>query len=326
MKNSETRNPATSGLVLTLMFALLLSTILRAIALDVTYTSTTTYTTSITHVTTQEVFETITRTQTSIWYSTFTDTFTMEGPAPYIQIVSQQWQRPTLILVLYNGGGPGTVRIALYDGSVYLGSTDVGAPQPGQTLTYTLRILQTTTGVVYASVVSTRGYPTAVTTMRVETYTGQTVVVETRFRTRYFVTSVEERMVVSTFVGTRPAGLSEDPIQLAVLALVLAGGAGLVGFAARLRHASRREKLLSAEVASKPISEASPAAKEVKEVPTPKIVLIAETKPPLDEQVYNYIIEHEGTISISQAAKTLAVTQDELKQAIDRLKNQGKIG
>lgn len=326
MKNGKTRNPATSVFFVTLPFVLLLSAILGAGALDVTYTSTTTYTTSITHVSTREVYETVTRTQTSRWYSTFTDTFTIEGPAPYVQIVSQQWQQPTLILVLYNGGGPGTVRIALYDGSMYVGSTDVVAPSPGQTLTYNLRVLQATTGVVYALVVSTRGYPTAVTTMRVETYTGQTVVVETRFRTRYFVTSVEERMVVSTFVGTRPAGLSEDPIQLAVLALVLAGGAGLVGFAARLRHASRREKPLSAEVASKPISKASPVAKEVKEVPTPKIVLIAETKPPLDEQVYNYIIEHEGTISISQAARDLAVTQDELKQAIDRLKNQGKIG
>jgi len=79
-------------------------------------------------------------------------------------------------------------------------------------------------------------------------------------------------------------------------------------------------------VAAKPVPEAVPSAvKEVKEVPTPKIVPIAEVAPPLDERVYNYIVEHEGTIALSQAAKDLGVTLEELSAAIERLKSQGRL-
>jgi len=129
MRKSEAENLVAMGIfLLTLLLILLSPTILGVRALDVTYTSTTTFTTSITHISTREVYETITRTQTSRLYSTITDTITMEGPAPYIQLVSQQWQRPVLVLVLYNGGGPGTVRIGVYEGGTYLGYTEMGAP------------------------------------------------------------------------------------------------------------------------------------------------------------------------------------------------------
>jgi len=46
---------------------------------------------------------------------------------------------------------------------------------------------------------------------------------------------------------------------------------------------------------------------------------------PLDERVYNYIVEHEGTIALSQAAKDLGITVDELNAAIERLKSQGRL-
>jgi len=82
---------------------------------------------------------------------------------------------------------------------------------------------------------------------------------------------------------------------------------------------------LPQEVSEKTIPEATPAVKEVKEVPTPKIVPITEATTLLDDRVYNYIVEHEGTIALSQAAKDLGITVDELNAAIDRLKSQGRL-
>jgi len=123
-------------------------------------------------------------------------------------------------------------------------------------MTYNLRVLQATTGMVYASILGTRGYPVPVATTRVDTYTGETVVVTTQLRTRNFETSIEQRIAVSTFIGTRPAGLLENPVQLAVLSLILGGGTGAGALAMRLRHRSRREKPPSAVVPAKPMPEA----------------------------------------------------------------------
>jgi len=124
-------------------------------------------------------------------------------------------------------------------------------------------------------------------------------------------------------------------IVLLVAAAAVAGG-GIVFFLRRHRRAMPAVPLgvvspesVRAGVPSKPVPEAAGVAKEVKEVkgvPTPKIIPMAQTLPALDEKVYNYIVEHEGAISISQAARDLAVTQDELKQVIERLKSQGRLG
>jgi len=67
-----------------------------------------------------------------------------------------------------------------------------------------------------------------------------------------------------------------------------------------------------------PVSKAQ-AAKGVKEVPTREQALT------VDDRVYNYIVEHEGTISLSQAAKDLGISPNELNAAIDRLKSQGRL-
>jgi len=122
---------------------------------------------------------------------------------------------------------------------------------------------------------------------------------------------------------------------VAILGVVGASGAaiGFIAYSRKKRAAAPaaplgvvRPEAAPAGVAAKPVPEAAPSAvKEVKEVPTPKIIPIAEAAPPLDERVYNYIVAHEGTIALSQAAKDLGITLDELNAAIDRLKSQGRL-
>lgn len=48
--------------------------------------------------------------------------------------------------------------------------------------------------------------------------------------------------------------------------------------------------------------------------------------PPLDERVYDYIVSHEGVISLSQAARDLGATVDEIRASTERLKKEGKLG
>jgi len=166
---------------------------------------------------------------------------TREGPAPQVEILSQQWEPPILSLVLYNTGGLGIVIIGLYGGGRYLGSIQVRAPTPGQTSTYNLRAL-VEMGTVFATIISTQGDPVAITIMRVETYSGKTVTVETRLLTRYYDTSIEERKVVSTFVGTRTLSLFEDPFQRAILAISFAGLVGGVVVAVIVAVGARQRR------------------------------------------------------------------------------------
>lgn len=65
--------------------------------------------------------------------------------------------------------------------------------------------------------------------------------------------------------------------------------------------------------------------KEVKEIPTPKIISIADASSALDEQVYKYIVAHEGEISRSEATKELSISLDELNASIDRLRKKGRL-
>jgi hypothetical protein len=46
----------------------------------------------------------------------------------------------------------------------------------------------------------------------------------------------------------------------------------------------------------------------------------------LDDRVYEYIVEHGGTISLSKTTMELGVTSGELDSSIDRLKKIGKLG
>jgi len=47
---------------------------------------------------------------------------------------------------------------------------------------------------------------------------------------------------------------------------------------------------------------------------------------PLDERVYNYILKHEGTISVSEASAELGIPVERLKEITERLKNRGLLG
>jgi len=64
---------------------------------------------------------------------------------------------------------------------------------------------------------------------------------------------------------------------------------------------------------------------------TPRVVIPPTTPAPrtalepqdLDRRVFDYIISQGGTISISQAAQDLSITQDMLRSSIERLKADG---
>lgn len=47
---------------------------------------------------------------------------------------------------------------------------------------------------------------------------------------------------------------------------------------------------------------------------------------PFEQKLYDYIIAHEGTISVKRAAEELGVTVDQVKDAAERLKRSGRLG
>jgi len=128
-------------------------------------------------------------------------------------------------------------------------------------------------------------------------------------------------------------------IDYVILVVMILGVGGGLASAMALRVHSKKRKAAAPTAAlgvpqpepslegmpAKKVPEGPPVAKEVKEVPTPKIVPIGKATPELDEMVYDYIIQHEGTIALSQAAKDLGITVDELNAAIERLKGQGRL-
>jgi len=58
--------------------------------------------------------------------------------------------------------------------------------------------------------------------------------------------------------------------------------------------------------------------------PTVRIIPL-ETSPSIDGKVFEYIADHEGVISLSQASDELGISMDELGASIERLKKEGKI-
>ncbi|MGQ9640129.1 MAG: hypothetical protein ACUVUB_06760 [Candidatus Bathyarchaeia archaeon] len=73
-------------------------------------------------------------------------------------------------------------------------------------------------------------------------------------------------------------------------------------------------------------------AEKVRPLPKTKPLKSKRTTPelkepltPLDEKVYDYIVEHSGVISWSKASKDLGVTVEQLKESAQRLKEAGRI-
>lgn len=52
---------------------------------------------------------------------------------------------------------------------------------------------------------------------------------------------------------------------------------------------------------------------------------VPTTVPAVDDKVYDYIVKHEGVISLSAAAADLGISVDELKEITERLKKQGRL-
>jgi len=115
-----------------------------------------------------------------------------------------------------------------------------------------------------------------------------------------------------------------DQSTLITVILVIGGASVAAGVLFRL---GRKRKVAAPAAPTEEVKPEAPAeARERREIPAPKITPMGEMMPPLHERVYDYIIKHEGTISLSQAARDLGVSLDELKAAIERLKEEGRLG
>jgi len=67
-----------------------------------------------------------------------------------------------------------------------------------------------------------------------------------------------------------------------------------------------------------------PTRMEPRPEPTVRIIPL-EASPSMDDKVFDYIAEHEGVISLSQASEELEISMEELKASIERLKKEEKI-
>jgi len=123
----------------------------------------------------------------------------------------------------------------------------------------------------------------------------------------------------------------------ALLILVIAGFVGLIVFFLRSRRKVRKPS-----VERKPVkagveyckycgAETSGAdafcprcGKSLREGEV-RITTVAMPPTTLDEKVYNYIVDHGGVISWTQAAKDLKVSVEEMRAATERLKKSGKL-
>ena len=67
-----------------------------------------------------------------------------------------------------------------------------------------------------------------------------------------------------------------------------------------------------------------PTRIEAKPQPTVRIIPI-ETSPSMDDKVFDYIVEHEGVISLSRTSEELRISMEELNASVERLKKEGRI-
>ena len=121
---------------------------------------------------------------------------------------------------------------------------------------------------------------------------------------------IQHHMVRSYVVGIET--VAETPYSYMSPLLLLIGTVSLVlGFGAFFLPQRR----LKAVVRRPPIIPRIP------EVKTPPL----EGLMPFDERVYLYIVDHGGEISWSQASRDLAVSIEELKASVERLKQAKRI-
>jgi len=282
---------------------------------------------------------------TSVELRTSTSLQIVQGEPPSVTIIDQKWNPPLLTLFLKNSGGSGTITLQFTIG----GSSqyDTVHLNPGASSTYT-RIFATLgqfTGPPDVQIIAQQPDPgTQTRTIEVpygvKTYTyhntGIITVTTTWTETSSLTLATTVTRIMAIFeilVGAR----TTNPYTSLVIVLlsVTAGACGIAVSIVRLKARGQPERAEPAGVTeetrlegilTKPTPQASSVVKEVKEVPTPKIVPVEEQVPALDDRVYRYIEEHEGVISISQATRELAITVNKLKQAIERLKSQGRLG
>ena len=96
------------------------------------------------------------------------------------------------------------------------------------------------------------------------------------------------------------------------LSLFVLGGVALL-------RSSRRPLTLARESIRE-----MPKRIEAKPQPTVRIIPV-EPSLSTDDEVFDYIVKHEGAISLSQASEELGISMEELKASIERLKKDGKI-
>jgi len=285
-------------------------------------------------------------TMTSVELKTSTSLQIVQGEPPNVVITDQKWDPPLLTLFFKNNGGSGTITLRFtIGGSSQYDTVHLNA---GASSTYT-RIFATLgrfTGPPDVQIISQqadRGTQTRTIEIpygvKTHTYhnTGMVTITTKWTETSYLTlaaTVTRQMAIFGILLGARTA----DPYASLVIVLmsVTVGASGIAAFVAGLKAGKQPRRVEPAGgvteeprfegMLTKPTSQASAAVEEVREVLTPKIVPIEGQVPALDDRVYGYIVEHEGVISISQAARELAVAVDELKQAIERLKSQGRLG
>ena len=57
----------------------------------------------------------------------------------------------------------------------------------------------------------------------------------------------------------------------------------------------------------------------------PPIEVAAPPEASLEDKVYDYIIKHEGVISLSKAASDLGITVEQVREISEKLKTEGKL-
>jgi len=136
--------------------------------------------------------------------------------------------------------------------------------------------------------------------------------VETRYRTEY-------RTEVNTIYdyGRVYYGYAAFLPGLSLFAL---GGVAILRSRIGIGWRSIREP---SALTREPIRE-MPTRMEPKPQPTVRIIPL-EAFPSMDDKVFDYIAEHEGVISLSQASEELGISLEELKASIERLKKEGKL-
>jgi len=98
--------------------------------------------------------------------------------------------------------------------------------------------------------------------------------------------------------------------------------AGLVGGLLGIRMLRQRKKGLHKPPPATPRAARPP---EPVEKPVVKPITLRMIPSEVDQMVYDYIVHHKGVISISQAARDLNLTLEELYASFERLKKEGKI-